>query len=64
MEEAQLSLREAVATNRLEDFVKQAEAHGVALRRGSEFERGLALLMLQRWRMRRQYSTADETSRS
>ncbi len=63
MEEAQLSLREAVATNRLEDFVKQAQTHGVALRRGSEFERGLALLMLQRWRMRRQSSTADETSR-
>jgi hypothetical protein len=50
MEEAQLSLREALATNRLEDFVKQAEAHGVALERGSEFERGLALLTVQRWR--------------
>ena len=63
MEEEQLSLRQAVATNRLEDFVKQEEARGVALRRGSEFERGLALLILQRWRMRQQSSRPDEASR-
>ena len=63
MEEEQLSLRQAVATNRLEDFVKQEEARGVALRRGSEFERGLALLIVQRWRMQRQFSRPDEASR-
>jgi hypothetical protein len=48
MEETSLSLRTALAHNRLEDFVRQAEARGVELRKGSEFERGLALLMVQR----------------
>jgi hypothetical protein len=52
MNEAHLSLRTALAANRLEDFVKQKEASGAALDRGSEFERGLALLVMQRWRQR------------
>ncbi len=50
MDDANLSLRAALAEDRLEDFVKQAELSGAELDRGSEFERGLALLMLQRWR--------------
>jgi hypothetical protein len=42
-----LSLRAALVENRLEDFVRQAEASGVELKEGSEFERGLALLLVQ-----------------
>jgi hypothetical protein len=58
MEECHLSLRRALVENRLEDFVRQAEAFGVELTKGSEFERGLALLMVQRSR-RRQERRAD-----
>jgi hypothetical protein len=43
-----LTLREALASDRLADFVQQAEAHGVELARGSELERALALLITQR----------------
>ena len=43
-----LTLREALASDRLADFVRQAEARGVELARGSEFERTLALLITQR----------------
>ncbi|MGH6737124.1 MAG: hypothetical protein ACRECX_13770 [Methyloceanibacter sp.] len=50
MNDQNLSLRAALAQDRLEDFVRQAEAYGVALDRGSEFERGLALLTVQRCR--------------
>jgi hypothetical protein len=48
MNDSHLSLRAALAANRLEDFVKQAEAYGVELGGGSEFERGLALFLVQR----------------
>jgi hypothetical protein len=48
MNEAKLSLRAALAQGRLEDFVRQAEARGVTLDRGSDFERGLALLVVRR----------------
>jgi hypothetical protein len=41
-------LREALASDRLADFVRQAEARGVELSRGSDFERALALLVTQR----------------
>ncbi|HUU24932.1 MAG TPA: hypothetical protein VMW68_05125 [Methyloceanibacter sp.] len=46
--ENRLSLRAALAQDRLEEFVRQAQARGVTLDRGSEFERGLALLMVRR----------------
>jgi hypothetical protein len=48
MEETRLSLRAALAQDRLEEFVRQAQAHGVTLDKGSDFERGLALLMVRR----------------
>jgi hypothetical protein len=43
-----LTLREALASHRLLDFVRQAEARGYELVRGSDFERALALLIIQR----------------
>ena len=43
-----LSLRAALAADRLEDFVRQEQARGVELGRGSEFERALALFLVQR----------------
>jgi hypothetical protein len=48
MDEKRLSLRAALAQDRLEEFVRQAEARGVTLDKGSDFERGLALLMVRR----------------
>jgi hypothetical protein len=44
----QLTLREALASNQLEDFVRQEQARGVELAKGSELERALALLVTQR----------------
>ena len=43
-----LTLREALASDRLAEFLQQAEAHGVELTSGSELERALALLITQR----------------
>jgi hypothetical protein len=43
-----LTLREALASDRLEDFVRQEEARGVELANGSDLERALALLVTQR----------------
>ena len=48
MDTTHLSLRAALAENRLEDFVRQAMTRGLEFTRGSEFERGLALLLVQR----------------
>jgi hypothetical protein len=48
MDGSLLSLRAALATDRLEDFVRQEQARGVELGRGSEFERALALFLVQR----------------
>jgi hypothetical protein len=48
MDEKTLSLRAALAQDRLEEFVRQAQALGVTLDKGSDFERGLALLMVRR----------------
>ena len=42
-----LSFREALATDQLEDFVRQEEGRGAELTRGSELERALALLITQ-----------------
>ena len=47
MDETKLSLRAALAQDRLEEFVRQAQALGVTLDTGSDFERGLALLMVR-----------------
>ena len=38
----QLTLREALASGRLAEFVRQAEARGVELSPGSDLERALA----------------------
>jgi hypothetical protein len=43
-----LTLRVALASDRLEDFVRQEEARGVELANGSDLERALALLITQR----------------
>jgi hypothetical protein len=43
-----LTLREALASDRLEDFVRQEEARGIELDNGSDLERALALLITQR----------------
>lgn len=45
MDEQLLTLHEALALDRLEDFVRQAEARGVELTSGSDLERALALLI-------------------
>jgi hypothetical protein len=43
-----LTLREALAEDRLADFVRQEEGGGVELANGSELERALALLITKR----------------
>ena len=43
-----LTLREAVASQRLDAFVSEQQADGAELVTGSELERGLALLVTQR----------------
>ena len=46
--EQDLTLREALAEDRLVDFVRQEEGGGVELANGSELERALALLITKR----------------
>jgi hypothetical protein len=46
--EQDLTLREALAEDRLDDFVRQEEDRGVELAKGSDLERALALLVTQR----------------
>ncbi len=48
MESRHLTLREALAHDQLEQFVRQEETRGVELGRGSDIERALALLVTQR----------------
>ena len=55
-----LTLREALASDRLEDFVRQEEARGVELANGSDLERALALLITQRRLEDRSFTTALE----
>ena len=43
-----LTLREALAEDRLDDFVRQEEDRGVELANGSDLERARALLTIQR----------------
>ena len=55
-----LTLREALASDRLEDFVRQEEARGVELANGSDLERAIALLITQRRSEDRSFTTALE----
>jgi hypothetical protein len=48
MRSRQLNLSQALAFDRLDDFVRQEEARGAELVKGSDFERALALLTTQR----------------
>jgi hypothetical protein len=48
MDAPYLTLRAALAANRLDDFVRQEETRGVELCSGSDFERALALFLVQR----------------
>ena len=51
MDHPNLTLRAALAQNRLEDFVAQEETRGVEICTGSDFERAVALLSVRgRWR--------------
>jgi hypothetical protein len=43
-----LTLREALASNQLDAFVREQQDDGAELATGSELERGLALLITQR----------------
>jgi hypothetical protein len=53
-------LREALASDRLEDFVRQEEARGVELANGSDLERALALLITQHRSVDRSFTAALE----
>jgi hypothetical protein len=48
MNYADLTLREALALDRLEDSIQQEETRGVELASGSDLERALALLITRR----------------
>ena len=60
MGHARLTLREALASHRLEDFVRQEEARGGELANGSDLERALALLITQRRSEDRLFTAALE----
>ena len=55
-----LTLRNALASDRLEDFVRQEEARGIELANGSDLERALALLITQRRLEDRSFTAALE----
>ena len=48
MRSKNLELNQALAFDKLEEFVRQEEARGAELVQGSDFERALALLTTQR----------------
>ena len=52
-----LTLREALASDRLEAFVRQEESSGVELVMGSDLERALALLITSRWSEKTEWRT-------
>ena len=58
--EQNLTFREALAEDRLDDFVRQEEDRGVELANGSDLERALALLITRR---RLEARSACSTSR-
>jgi uncharacterized protein YehS (DUF1456 family) len=53
-------LREALASDRLANFVQQEEDRGVELAHGSDLERALALLITQRRSEDRSFTAALE----
>jgi uncharacterized protein YehS (DUF1456 family) len=55
-----LSLREALASHRLANFVQQEEDRGVELAHGSDLERAFALLITQRRSEDRSFAAALE----
>ena len=55
-----LTLREALASDQLEDFVRHEETRGVELPNGSDLERALALLITQRRSEDRSFTVALE----
>jgi hypothetical protein len=55
-----LTLRDALAEDRLDDFVRQEEDRGVELANGSDLERALALLTIQRRTEDRSFTAALE----
>ena len=55
-----LTVREALAEDRLDDFVRQEEDRGVELANGSDLERALALLTIQRRTEDRSFTAALE----
>ena len=57
-----LTLREALASDRLEDFVRQEEARGIELANGSDLELAFALLITQRRLEDRSFTAALEKS--
>ena len=56
--EPDLTLREALAAHRLDDFVRQEVAMGAELVNGSELERALALLITRQRRAGYRHSQA------
>ena len=54
-----LTLREALASDQLDDFVRQEEARGEVLAKGSDLERALSLLITQRRRNQTPEATLD-----
>jgi hypothetical protein len=56
MRSKNLELNQALAFDKLEEFVRQEEARGAELVQGSDFERALALLTIQRRTRSRIYS--------
>jgi hypothetical protein len=57
-----LTLREALALDRLEAFIRQEETRGVELMRGSDFERALALLITQRQKRSAHHDSSGESA--
>lgn len=58
-----LTLREALALDRLEDFIRQEEARGVELTSGSDLERALALLVTERQKRSAHDDSCGEAAR-
>ena len=62
--EPDLTLREALAAHRLDDFVRQEVAMGAELVNGSELERALALLITRQRRAGYRHSQAARIRQS
>jgi hypothetical protein len=60
---ARLTLRKALASNRLDAFVREQQDDGAELTTGSELERGLALLITQRRSLAEEGRLAHQSSK-